>query len=153
MVRLVVEHGPHAPRTPFVLLVLALLGGGLVGLLLLSSASSADAFTQRKLQQDNRELTLREQELGREVAALEAPRAIASRARAMGLVPAAAPGFLVVEPDGRTKVVGSPVPATSPPPPPKPTPTPTPTPSGSAAGRPPPSPTPGTPTPTPGGTR
>jgi len=161
-----------------VLLVLALLGGGLVSLLLLSSASSADAFTHRKLQQDNRELSIKEQELGREVAASEAPRAIASRAREMGLVPAADPGFLVVEPGRQAKVVGSPVPATSPPPPPEPTPSATPTssagpsaagpgtppagsanPGGPAGSANPPTPappagrrTPG-PTPTPGGTR
>jgi hypothetical protein len=160
-----------------VLLVLALLGGGLVTLLLLSSASSADAFTLRTLQQDNRALSIREQGLARDVAASEAPGELAKRARQLGLVQGAEPGFLVVEPGGRAKVQGSPVPATSPPPPPKPTPTPTATPSGARPGATPtarttprpgasttprttPRPTPRTtartspkPTPTPGGTR
>jgi len=83
-----------------VLLVLSLLGGGLVALLLLSSAASADAFTQRKLQQDNRELSLREQELGRQVAASEAPSALAEQARKLGLVEGTEPGFLVLEQRG-----------------------------------------------------
>jgi hypothetical protein len=110
--------------------VLALLGGGLITLLLLNSAAAADAFAQRELQQKNRELSLTEQELGREVAALEAPGSLNRRARMLGLVPAGAPGFLVVDPDGRTKAVGSPAAATSPAPSPKPTPSPTPAPPG-----------------------
>ena len=170
MLRLVAGHAPQAPKTPFVLVVLSLLGGGLVALLLLSSASSADAFTQRKLQQENRALSIREQELGRQVAASEAPGALAQRARQLGLVEGADPGFLIVGPDGSATVKGSPVPATSPPPPPTPTPSPKPTPSAtpSGAARPGAAPKPRTaatptratrptgtprPTPTPGGTR
>jgi len=141
VLQLVAGHAPEAPKTPFVLLVLALLGGGLVSLLLVSSASSADAFTLRTLQQDNRALSIREQGLARDVAASEAPGELAKRARQLGLVQGAEPGFLVVEPGGTAKVQGSPVPATSPPPPPKPTPTPTATPSGARPGA----------TPTPGG--
>ena len=114
--------------------MLALLGGGLVSLLLLSSASSADAFTLRTLQQDNRALSIREQGLAREVSASEAPGELAKRARQLGLVQGAEPGFLVVEPGGKARVQGSPVPATSPPPPPKPTPTPIATPSGARPG-------------------
>jgi hypothetical protein len=150
VLRLVAGHAPQAPKTPFVLLMLALLGGGLVALLLLSSASSADAFAQRTLQEDNRGLSLREQELARQVAASEAPGALAQRARELGLVEGAEPGFLVLEPDGKARIQGSPVPATSPPPPPTPTPSPTPsaTPSGTpTAARPGPPPR-GTPSPT-----
>ena len=99
------NHAPQAPKTPFVLLVLCLLGGGLVTLLLLSSASSADAFTQRRLQQENRALTLQEQELGRQVAALEAPGALAERARKLGLVPGADAGLPGAGP-GRRRLGG-----------------------------------------------
>jgi hypothetical protein len=130
------NHAPQAPKTPFVLLVLGLLGGGLVTLLLLSSASSADAFTQRRLEQENRTLGLREQDLGRQVAVLEAPGSLADRARKLGLVQGASPGFLVIGPGGTATVVGSPAPATSPPPPPTPTPKPSATPGATSGVRP-----------------
>jgi cell division protein FtsB len=129
VLRLVAGHAPRAPKTPFVLLVLALLGGGLITLLLLNSAAAADAFAQRELQQKNRALSVQEQELVRQVAALEAPGSLDARARRLGLVPAGAPGFLVVDPSGRTKVTGSPAAAASPAPPPKPTPSRPPTPA------------------------
>jgi hypothetical protein len=135
-----------------------------VGLLLLSSASSADAFTQRRLEQENRALSLHEQDLGRQVAVLEAPGSLADRARKLGLVQGASPGFLVIEPGGRATVVGSPAPATSPPPPPTPTPKPSATPGATpGAGARPTAARPGAsapaprttpqPTPTPGGDR
>ena len=141
MLRLVAGHAAQAPKTPFVLLVLALLGGGLITLLLLNSAAAADAFAQRELQQRNRELSVKEQELVRQVAALEAPGSLDARARRLGLVPAGAPGFLVVDPSGRTKVTGSPAPATSPAPPPKPTPSRTPAPAAGTRATPAPTPT------------
>lgn len=130
VLRLVAGHAPQAPKTPFVLLVLSLLGGGLVALLLLSSASSADAFTQRNLQQENRALSLREQQLTRDVDASEAPGELARRAQKLGLVEGGKAAALVIGPDGRARVIGTPVPATSPPPPPTPTPSVTPGASG-----------------------
>jgi cell division protein FtsB len=108
---------------PFVVLVLGVLGGGLVGLLLLNSAAAADSFAQDRLQRDTAELTVREQELSREVAAMEAPGALASQARRLGLVPSGEPGFLIVGADGSTRAVGTASPATTPPPPPPPSPT------------------------------
>ena len=122
VLRFVAGHQPTAPRMPFVLLVLGLLGGGLIGLLLLNSVAATDAFREHQLQEQTAALTTREQELSREVAAMEAPAALASRAQALGLVPAADPGYLILAPDGSDKVVGSPLPATSPPPSPTPTP-------------------------------
>ena len=113
MLRLVAGHAPQAPKTPFVLLVLALLGGGLVSLLLLSSASSADAFTLRTLQQDNRALSIREQGLARERRRLRGARRAAPSGPASSVwSQGAEPGFLVVEPNGTARVQGSPVPAT-----------------------------------------
>jgi cell division protein FtsB len=118
VLRLVAGHRPCPPRTPFVVLVLAVLGGGLVGLLLLNSAAAADSFAQERLQQQNADLTVREQELSREVAAMEAPGALARQARKLGLVPSGEPGFLIVGPDGSTREVGTPSPAAAPAPPP-----------------------------------
>jgi len=108
-----------APRAPFVLLVLALLGGGLVLLLLLNAALAADSFRQRELQRQIGALNLQEQELQRTVADLQAPGALAEQARKLGMVPSGEPGFLVLMPDGTFRIVGTPTAATVPP---KPTP-------------------------------
>jgi cell division protein FtsB len=125
VVSLVAGHRARAPRTPFVVLVLSVLGTGLVVLLLLNSVLAADSFRQRKLQRENSDLSLREQELAREIAALEAPGALATAARRLGLVPSGERGFLVIDRDGHARVVGTAVPATAPPPPPSASPTPT----------------------------
>jgi cell division protein FtsB len=107
---------PTAPRAPFVLLVLALLGGGLVLLLLLNTASAADSIRQHQLQRQISGLQLREQEMQRRMADLQAPGALAEQARKLGMVPSGEPGFLVLMPDGTFRIVGDPVPATAPPP-------------------------------------
>jgi len=104
-----------APQKPFAVLMLAVLCGGLVGLLLLNSATAADSFAQHRLQEETAALTVREQELGRQVAAMEAPGALAAQARRLGLVPIGTPGYLVVGPDGSSRVVGTPTVATAPP--------------------------------------
>jgi hypothetical protein len=123
------------PRTRFVLLVLGVLGTGLVGLLLLNSALAANSFAQKKLEKRNADLSLREQELARQVAAAEAPGALAAAANKLGLVPSGQRGFLIIGPDGRVRVEGTAVPATKPPPPPPP---PRPTPATPPAGQHPP---------------
>jgi hypothetical protein len=115
VVRLLPASTTSAPRAPFVLLVLALLGGGLVLLLLLNAASAADSFRQRELQRQINAANLREQELQRKVATMQAPGALADAARTLGMVPSGEPGFLVLMPDGTFRIVGSPVPATAPP--------------------------------------
>lgn len=127
-VRWLVAPSPHrAPRTPFVLLILGLLGFGLVGLLLLNTATASGSFREQALQQRNSELTLKQQELQRAVGALDTPQALASAAAKLGMVPGGDPAFLVRESNGQWKVMGNPTPATAPPappPPPKPKPKP-----------------------------
>jgi cell division protein FtsB len=120
VLRLLPGHRPDPSRMPFIVLMLGVLGGGLVVLLLLNSAAAADSFVQARLQQENADLTVREQELGREVAVMEAPGALARQARKLGLVPSGEPGFVMVGRDGSSRVVGTPTPATPPPPPPSP---------------------------------
>ena len=123
----------RAPRTPFVLLIIGVLGCGLVALLLLNTATASGSFRERSLQDKNSDLTLRQQALQREVSALEAPGALAKAAAALGMVPGPDPAFLVLGQDGSAKVVGDPEASASVPPPPPPTtvasPTPTPSPS------------------------
>jgi outer membrane biosynthesis protein TonB len=122
----------HAPRTPFVLLILGILGCGLVCLLLLNTATASDSFRAGSLQQQNNALTLRQQALQREVSSMEAPQALAKAAAELGMVPGPDPAFLILNKDGSSKVVGNPSPTTPvlvPPPPAPTTPPPSPTPS------------------------
>ncbi|MFD7910399.1 hypothetical protein ACFV30_06670 [Streptomyces sp. NPDC059752] len=114
--------GGQAARMPFVLLVVALLGGGLISLLLLNSALNEGSFQLSKLRKETTALTDEEQALQRDVDAHSAPDALQRRAHELGLVPGGSPVF--IGPDG--KVAGSAAPAEAPP-------SPTPSPSAPAA--------------------
>lgn len=63
----------QAARAPFVLLVVVLLGGGLIGLLVLNSALSEGSFQLDDLKQRTKELTDEEQALQRDIDAYSAP--------------------------------------------------------------------------------
>jgi hypothetical protein len=123
-----------AARTPFVVLVVTLLAGGLIALLLLNSAVNSDSFKLDKLQNDTTSYTDEQQKLQQEVDGYSAPGTLEKRARELGMVPGGDPAFL--DPNG--KVQGTPSPATAPPaPPPTTTPPPTTppaTPSGTPTG-------------------
>lgn len=97
-----------AARTPFVLLVVVLLGSGLLGLLLLNASLNQGSFQVSRLEQRSTELEEEEQALQQEVASYSNPEALRERARELGLVPGGPPAF--VAPDGTVR--GSPVPAT-----------------------------------------
>jgi hypothetical protein len=100
-----VGGGSGAARTPFVLLVVALLGGGLIGLLVLNSALSEGSFQLDDLQRQTKNLTDEEQALQRDVDAYSAPDALQRRARELGMVPGGDPAFL--NPGGSVKGVPS----------------------------------------------
>ncbi|GHH94760.1 membrane protein [Streptomyces capillispiralis] len=93
----------QAARTPFVLLVVLLLGGGLIGLLVLNSALSEGAFQLDDLQRETKNLTDEEQALQRDIDAYSAPDALQRRARELGMVPGGDPAFL--GPGGEVKGV------------------------------------------------
>ncbi|UXY27041.1 septum formation initiator family protein [Streptomyces sp. HUAS TT20] len=97
----------QAARTPFVLLVVLLLGGGLIGLLVLNSALSEGSFRLDDLQKQTKNLTDEQQALQRDIDAYSAPDALQRRARELGMVPGGDPAFL--DPDGTVK--GAPSPA------------------------------------------
>lgn len=97
----------RAARTPFVLLVVLLLGGGLIGLLVLNSALSEGSFALADLQKRTKSLTDEEQALQRDIDAYSSPGALQLRARELGMVPGGDPAFL--GPGGT--VQGSPSPA------------------------------------------
>ncbi|WP_028647748.1 hypothetical protein [Nocardiopsis sp. CNT312] len=75
----------RAPRIPFVLLILCLLGGALVSLLLLRSVIAQETFTIARLQTENRELAYIEQQLQERVSRLESSERIADEAEEMGM--------------------------------------------------------------------
>ncbi|GAA0277265.1 septum formation initiator family protein [Streptomyces polychromogenes] len=140
----------QAAKMPFVLLVVALLAGGLISLLLLNSALNQGSFQLSRLKKETTALTDEQQALQRDVDAYSAPDALQRRARELGLVPGGSPVFL--GPDGKT--AGTPAVAEAPPPPsPTPTPAPPPAPAATqnpdgpagpaASGTPQPTPTPG----------
>jgi hypothetical protein len=67
-------------------LVVALLGGGLLCLLLVNTILATGAFKITALQQSNVALTQRTQALQAKIAAEEAPSALEQHARALGMV-------------------------------------------------------------------
>ncbi|HEX3898589.1 MAG TPA: hypothetical protein VHW74_05405 [Mycobacteriales bacterium] len=74
-------------RGPFIVLVSALLIGGLLALLMLHTLAAQDAFRQTTLQQKLATLTDQQQQLEQQVQLDSAPAALEARARALGMVP------------------------------------------------------------------
>ena len=105
LLRLVPQRRSQAARTPFAVVLVVLLGGGLLGLLLLNTLVAQGSFTLHDLSTRSRALELREQQLAGQVQAQQAPGQLAARASALGMVPGGAPAFLRLT-DGR--VLGSP---------------------------------------------
>ncbi|MFI6643802.1 septum formation initiator [Streptomyces sp. NPDC050504] len=135
LARLMPSGPSNAARAPFVLLVVLLLGGGLIGLLLLNSSLNEGSFRLSELKKQTTELTDEQQALQRDVDARSAPDALERRARQLGMVPGGSPVFL--EPDGTVR--GEPSRAAAPSPDPGPM-------EASSAPR---TPEPGTPPPSP----
>ncbi len=103
--------GSSAARTPFVLLVVVLLGAGLLALLLLNAAVNQGSFRVGNLKRETTRLTDEEQRLRQEVEERSALDALEKRARELGMVPGGPPVFL--SPAGGVR--GEPRTATGPP--------------------------------------
>jgi hypothetical protein len=125
-------RGPSATaaRTPFVVLVVTLLAGGLISLLLLNSAVNSDSFELNKLQDDTTGYTDEQQALQQEVDGYSAPDELERRAQELGMVPGGNPAFL--NPDGTVR--GTTDTATAPPPTTAPVTTPPPTATATPSG-------------------
>jgi hypothetical protein len=93
---------------PFAVLVVGLIVGGMALLLALNTASAANELRRHDLAGKDATVGAQVQELQNEVAASAAPANLAAAAAALGMVPAANPAFLVIEPDGSVRVLGSP---------------------------------------------
>lgn len=102
LLRLVRMPARRAARMPFVLLVVAILGVGLVGLLLLNTERAQASFRMADLQHQSDTLQDQVQALQRVVERDQDPAALAARATALGMVPDPTAGYLA--PDG--SVVG-----------------------------------------------
>ncbi|MFD9075107.1 septum formation initiator family protein [Streptomyces lasiicapitis] len=103
LARLLPAGPSQAARTPFVLLVVLLLGGGLITLLILNSSLNEGSFQLSKLKKETQELTDEEQQLQKDVDEYAAPDALQRRARELGMVPGGDPAFL--NPDGTVRGV------------------------------------------------
>ncbi|GAA2880518.1 hypothetical protein GCM10010517_43140 [Streptosporangium fragile] len=77
----------RAPRTPFVLLVVGLLCGGLVSLLLLNTVLAQDSFLANELRNDTKRLRQEKQEKKNRNAQLEMPGVLAGNAEKQGQQP------------------------------------------------------------------
>ncbi len=120
---------PERSRTPgraFVVLLVAVLAAGLVGLLVLNTAMQRSAFALESLNSTADRLEVRRQVLDLKVDRLGSPEVLGRRATELGMVPMENPVFLRLS-DG--KVLGNPRPAVAgtgpqlvvlPPPPPPP---------------------------------
>jgi hypothetical protein len=104
----------RAARGPFIAVLAAVLGLGLLVILALNTVLAQGSFAAFDLRAENARLADQEQVLLRQVAAAESPEQLERAARSLGMVPAANPVFLRLS-DG--KVLGVPVPAAAPAPP------------------------------------
>ncbi|MFJ5231659.1 cell division protein FtsL [Kitasatospora sp. NPDC088391] len=102
-------------RTPFAVLVVALLSAGLLGLLMLNTALNEGSFTLSRLKKQTTDATDQQQTLQQQIAEQSAPDALEQRARGLGMVPGGDPAFL--NPDG--SVTGKARPAEDSPPVPR----------------------------------
>ena len=96
----------RAPRMPFILLLVGLLGGALVSLLVISTTLAQGSFRVTSLQEQNAELARQAQTLTNQVAQAGNPAVIAKEARQLGMRPNPHLGFIDVK-SGKI-VVGKP---------------------------------------------
>jgi hypothetical protein len=94
LLRLVPQRRSSAAKTPFALVLVVLLVGGLLGLLLLNTLVAQGSFRLSRLASDSRALQQQEQQLASQVQQLQAPAGLAERAEKLGMVPGGAPAFL-----------------------------------------------------------
>ena len=105
--RLVAPMTSRARRTPFVVVLLTVIGTGLVGLILISTTMQSQAFELARLTSQARDLQTQQEALQREVSDLESPEHLGPRALWLGMVPSSTPVYLEL-PDGRVRGTATP---------------------------------------------
>ncbi len=103
-----------ARRVPFVALIIAMLGLGLVATLWLSTNAAEGSYQLSSAQKETRLLSEKAEALHRDVATMDSAAALARRASDLGMVPTTDVARLVVAPGGAVTVVGKPAPAVAP---------------------------------------
>jgi hypothetical protein len=98
-------------RVPFAVALIAVLGGGVGGVLYLNTKTDESGLRTVQAREDSAQLRLEIEALGRSIAALNATPRIAAEARELGLVPAGDAAILVVGRDGKSTLIGTPSPA------------------------------------------
>lgn len=106
-----------ASRATFVILVMVLLIGGVVATLWFSTQATADAYKLEQAKNTTGQLSVRVGQLQQQVAQQDSPQSLARRAQQLGMIPAGDVAHLVVGPDGRVTVIGTPSKAEPTPPP------------------------------------
>ena len=100
----------QAARTPFAVLVIAMLAAGVVGLLMFNTHMQQSSFRATALQNQAADLAAQEQSLNMALDELRDPQRLAVAAKKLGMVAPAQPAFVRLS-DGA--VLGTPAPATS----------------------------------------
>jgi len=105
--RIVAPVTSRARRTPFVVVVLTVIGTGLIGLILISTTMQSQAFELARLTSQARDLQTEQESLQREVSDLESPEHLGPRALTLGMVPSSTPVYLEL-PDGKVRGTAKP---------------------------------------------
>ncbi|MBB5955713.1 hypothetical protein FHS29_002294 [Saccharothrix tamanrassetensis] len=109
-----------APRAPFVVMVMVVLGVGIAAIMWLSTQATADSYRLQDARAEETRLARQVEQLRQEVALAESPLKLAEAAGKLGLVPAGDPARLRQLPDGTVEIYGKPTEAKAPEPPPPP---------------------------------
>ena len=105
--RAVPRSRPRMARTPFILVLIAVFGVGMTGLLMLNTTLQNQAFQASQLNRQATELAYTQADLESRIDLVAAPQELARKASALGLRPNPYPAFVTV-PSG--KVLGKPAP-------------------------------------------
>jgi hypothetical protein len=111
-------------RAPFVVVLIALLSGGIAGVLYLNTMTDEAGMRTSTAKTATSDLRLEIESLQRDVALLDATPRIADEAAKLGMVPAGDSAMLMIDEAGVGSVVGEPSQVPGPPPPPAPAPAP-----------------------------
>lgn len=98
----------RAARLPFVVLISALMLGGVIGLLMFNTSMQQTSFTATTLEGRATTLLAREQALTAELEELRDPQRLAATARAQGMRTPTAPVFLLADGSVRGEAVATP---------------------------------------------